>query len=105
MMGNDDGPGISFHDFNGAWASSVKFTEALFTAAVLEMNIEPWRRRTCVKTKNYMVNSVMIVKETLDINTLKLFKSSALLREQRCGFSRILLFIVTYNCINYYLQS
>lgn len=35
MMGNDDGPGISFHDFNGTGASSVVFTEAVLTAAVL----------------------------------------------------------------------
>lgn len=41
MMGHDDGPGISFHDFNGACASSIVLTEdLLFIAAVLKTDIE-----------------------------------------------------------------
>lgn len=45
MIGSDDGPGISFHDFNGTCTSSVVFTEAALTATVLRKDIESQRKK------------------------------------------------------------
>lgn len=55
MMGHDGGPGISFHDFTGTCASSVVFTVALLTAAVLKMDIEPQRTTTNMNSKKVVL--------------------------------------------------
>lgn len=55
MMGSDDGPGISFHDFKGVCTFSVTFTEELFTTAVLKTDIKQHMMFTVVRIENYLV--------------------------------------------------